>query len=98
MKQESYAYKNPVLSKVFFGLSIVVFAYWLTAQLIDVYRSDVTGAAFEILWIFMLLGLFVLPITSFILMMQDKFNFRSLYFYTIIIAVVNILVMMIFFS
>jgi hypothetical protein len=93
MAYDSSTYKNSLLSKILFILSIIIFVFWLVAQLIDVYRFAVVGAIFESLWLFMLSGLFVLPILSIIFLIKDKFSFRSLYLYTIIISVICILIM-----
>jgi len=93
MTQEIITFKNSTLSKIFFILSIVVLAFWSTGQIIDVYRYAAIGAIFEILWLFMLLMLFILPIIALIFLIREKFSFRSLYLYTIIVAVTNILLM-----
>jgi hypothetical protein len=93
MAHEVTTFKNSSLSKIFFVLSIIVFAYWSVGQIINVYRFAVVGAIYEILWLFMLLMLFVLPIMALIFLIKEKFSFRSLYLYTIIIAVINILLM-----
>jgi hypothetical protein len=93
MLHETTIFKNSSLSKIFFVLSIIVFAFWIVGQIIDVYRFTAIGAIYEVLWLFMLLMLFVLPIISLILLIIEKFNPRSLYLYTIIIAVTNILLM-----
>jgi len=85
--------KNSTLSKVVFLLSIIIFVFWTLGQIIDVYRYDVVGAIFEFLWLFMLLGLFGLPILAIVFLIKEKFSFRSLYLYTLIISVINILLM-----
>jgi hypothetical protein len=93
MAYETTTSKNSSLSKIFFVLSIIVFIFWSIGQIIDVYRFAVVGAIYEILWLLMLLMLFVLPIISLIFLIKEEFTFRSLYLYTIIIAVTNILLM-----
>jgi hypothetical protein len=93
MTQETNTFKNTGLSKIFFVLSIVIFGYWSLAQIIDLYRYEAVGAIFEIMWLFMLLGLFILPIIALILLIKEKFSFKSLYLYTIIVTVINILLM-----
>jgi len=93
MASDSGTYKNSTLSKTFFILSIVVFIFWISGQAIDVYRFAIVGTIYEFLWLLMLFILFVLPIISLILLIKGGFNLRSLYLYTIIIAVTNILLM-----
>jgi len=93
MSHDSNTFKNSTLSKILFILSIIVFMFWLLGQVIDVYRFALVGAIFELLWLLMLLMLFVLPIISLIFLIKGKFSFRSLFLYTIIIAISNILLM-----
>jgi hypothetical protein len=78
-------------SAIVFALTIIVTLYWYLPLLISVYRFPVIGAIYEILWIFMVLGLFALPVVSFIFWAKNKFNLRSLYFYSLIISLVSIL-------
>ena len=93
MEQETTIFKNSRLSKILFVLSIFVFAYWSIGQIINVYHFAVVGAIYEILWLFMLIVLFGLPIVALIFLIKEKFSFRSLYLYTIIIGGFNILLM-----
>jgi hypothetical protein len=93
MARQTTSFNNSTLSKVCFVLSIVVFGFWGTGQIIDVYQHAFVGAIFEMLWLFMLLMLFTMPIIALIFLIKEKFNFRSLYLYTFIIAVTNILLM-----
>lgn len=93
MEKETPIFKNSRLSKILFVLSIFVFAYWNIVQIINVYHFAIVGAIYEILWLFMLLGLFGLPIVALVFLIKEKFSFRSLYLYTIIISVFNIILM-----
>jgi len=49
------------------------------------------GTLFEILWLPMLAALFILPVLSFILLVKNKFNPRSLYLYSFIVSLVGML-------
>jgi len=93
LPQDLATFENSKMSKIVFFLSIVIFIFWMLGQVIDVYRSDIVGAIFEFLWLFMLLGLFGIPILAIVFLIKEKFSFRSLYLYTIIISVTNILLM-----
>jgi hypothetical protein len=93
MEQEITIFKNSRLSKILFVASIFVFAYWSIGRAINVYHLAVVGAIYEILWFFMLIGLFGLPIVALIFLVKEKFSFRSLYLYTIIIGGFDILLM-----
>jgi hypothetical protein len=93
MPEEIIVFKNSRISKIFFLLSVLVFAFWCLGQIINVYRFAVVGAIFEILWLPMLAMLLVLPIMSFIFWVNEKFNLRSFYLFTILIVVMTVLLM-----
>jgi hypothetical protein len=93
MANGTTTFKNSRLSKLLFLSSIIVFVYWSLSRIINVYRFAVVGAIYEILWLFMILLLFGLPVMALIFLIKEKFNFRSLYLYTIIIVAINILLM-----
>ena len=93
MAHDSDTFKNSSLSKICFISSIIVFLFWFIGQVTDVYHFALVGEIFELLWLIIILMLFVLPIILLVFLIKDKFNFRSLYLYTIIIAISNILLM-----
>jgi len=76
---------------VILGLTIIVSLYWLLSQLINVYQVGWLGAVYELLWVFMLIGLVALPVLSFIYWIKTIFSFRSLYFYSFILSVGTVL-------
>ena len=78
-------------SLLVFIVSMIVALYWLLGQVINVYYYPWLGALFEILSLPMLAGLFILPVFSFVLLMKNKFNPRSLYLYSFIISLVSML-------
>lgn len=79
--------------RVVFALTIIITLYWYLPLLIKVYRFPIIGAIYEILWIFMIIALFALPVFSFISWTKIEFNLRSLYFYSLIISVISILLL-----
>ena len=93
MTDETTTFQNSSLSRIFFILSLIVLVFWSVGQIIDVYRYPAVGAIFEILWLFMLLMLFILPIIALVLLIKEKFSFKSLYLYTLIVTIINILLM-----
>jgi hypothetical protein len=93
MEQETTDFKNSRLSKILFVLSIFILAYWSIGRSINVYQYAIVGAIYEIMWLFMLLALFGLPIIALIFLIKEKFSFRSFYLYTIIIDGFTILLM-----
>jgi len=78
-------------SAIVFAVTMIVTLYWYLPLLINVYRFRIIGAIYEILWIFMIVGLFALPVISFIFWVKNKFDTRSLYFYSLIISLACIL-------
>ena len=60
--QASRLFKRSI---IVFALTIIVALYWYLPLLISVYRFPIIGAIYEILWIFMILGVFALPVVSF---------------------------------
>ena len=91
MEEGKTIFKNSGLSKILFVASIIVLAYWSIGQVIDVYHPAVVGAIYEILWLFMILGLFGLPVVALVFLIKEKFSFKSLNLYTIIISGFSIL-------
>ena len=79
--------------RVTLALTITVSLYWFLSLLINVYRFPFIGAIYEILWIFMIVALFALPVFSFISWAKIKFGLRSLYFYSLIISAISILLL-----
>ena len=73
------------------AITIVVSLYWFLSLLINVYSYRVVGAVYELLWIGMVIGVFGMPVFSFIYWAKTKFDLRSLYFYSFIISTVSVL-------
>ncbi len=76
---------------IVFALTIIVTLYWYLPLYISVYHFPIIGAIYEILWIFMIVGLFALPVVSIIFWAKNKFNLRSVYFYSLIISLASML-------
>lgn len=72
--------------KTIFLLSLLVTIFWNSSQLFNVYKIAAIGALFEFLWLPMLMLLFSVPIISFVFWVKDKFNLRSLYFYSFLLS------------
>jgi len=71
----------------------MVSGYWMLGKVVHVNRFALLGAIFEILWLPALAMLFVIPIISIVLLLKEKTNISSLYFYSFIIVVTTLLVM-----
>jgi len=81
------------IPEIIFILSILTAVFWCLAQFVNVYYFAVVGVIFEIAWLPMIALLFCLPIVSFIFLVKEKFNLKSLYLYSFIIALVTVLFM-----
>lgn len=79
--------------KIVFVLSILTSVFWCLGQFVNVYYFAVVGAIFEIVWLPMIALLIVLPILSFIYLVKEKFNLRSLYLYSFLIVLATVLFM-----
>jgi hypothetical protein len=77
--------------KAVFILSILASVFWYIGQTVNVYYFAVVGAIFEILWLPMIALLIVLPIFSFIYLVKEKFNLKSLYLYSFLILMFTFL-------
>jgi hypothetical protein len=93
MAGNSSPFQNSRLSYISFSLSIVIFLFWALGQMTNVYRFALIGAIYELLWLPMLMMIFILPVFSFVFLVREKFNIKSLYLYTIIVTVTNILLL-----
>lgn len=81
--------KSLKTSKLLFGLSIVVLAFYLIGSIVgDIYRHAVVGVIYELLWLPMLGSLLVIPILSFVIII--KCNGKSKIY--ALLAIIQILV------
>ena len=81
-KEMNISSKKP---KVVFILSILASVFWYIGQTVNVYYFAVVGAIFELLWLPIIALLIILPIFSFIYLVKEKFNLKSLYLYSFLI-------------
>lgn len=93
MPQTIHSLSNKKASVVVFILSLLVTFFWLLGNLFDVYQFAVTGALFEILWLPVLALTFILPLVALVLFIRDKFSFKSLNLYSLVLVVGTALVM-----
>jgi len=97
MIESSIVLQNSRTAKIILIFTIANALFWGLGKSINVYSLPVVGAIFEILWLPALIGLFILPILAIIFWFKDKFIFKSLNIYSIVIAVITVIVT-IFFS
>lgn len=82
--------------KIFLLLSILVLLFWLLSKIINVYHFAFVGAIFEILWFPVIILTFAIPVVALVFWNKEKFSFRSANLYSLLIAIVAILVMLFF--
>ncbi|MBL0183819.1 MAG: hypothetical protein IPP96_16650 [Chitinophagaceae bacterium] len=85
--------KSSNYGRIFLVLSLAVLLFWVLSQVVDVYHFAFVGAVFEILWLPMLAALVILPVLSFIFWRNEKYNTRSLYFFSMLIVIATVLLM-----
>lgn len=96
MEEDIHPFINTKSSKVIFILSIITSIYLFIGWTTNVYSNAFVGAVFEIFWLPAILATVVLPIISLIFLIKEKFNFKSLYLYSIIIIIVAVLTIIMF--
>lgn len=90
---EQFAYFiKSTTSKIIFLISIIECLIWILSKSITVYHFSLVGAIFEILWLPVIAMLFILPVMALLYWIKDKFNFRSLNLYSLLILIMTILV------
>jgi hypothetical protein len=83
--------KNTLTSKIVFSLSLIVFLFWLQGWVINVYKVAIAGAFYEIIWLPVIALTFILPVLILVLWFKEKFDFRSLYFYSLLLLTATVL-------
>lgn len=84
---------SQAIGKVVLALSVFVLLFVGLSRLINVYQISFVGAIFEILWLPVILLLFILPVLSIIYWIQEKFNPKSIYPYSIVLGIAAIVLM-----
>lgn len=93
MIKRNSAFKNSAVSKIVFISSLITLGFWILGKTIDVYQIAWLGAIFELFWLLILLILFSLPVISFIFLIKEEFNLRSLFLYSLLISVLTIILL-----
>ena len=84
---------NQAIGKVVLALSVFVLLFVGLSRLLNVYQISYVGAIFEILWLPVILLLFILPLLSLIYWIQEKFNPKSIYLYSIVLGIAAVVLM-----
>ena len=65
--------------------SVIVSGYWILGYTIDVYKYAFVGAIYEILWLFMVLFLFAIPLLSLTALIINRFTKYIFYVLSILL-------------
>ena len=79
MKSEVKAFNKFYTGIVSILSSLIVSGFWILGNTINVYEYAIVGAIFEMLWIFMILLLFAIPVLALIAAINNKFRNSFLY-------------------
>lgn len=93
MKTNKKKKTSEAIGKVLLALSVFVLFFVGLSRLLNVYQISFVGAIFEILWLPVILLLFILPVLSIIYWIQEKFNPKSIYLYSIVLGIAAIVLM-----
>ena len=70
---------------------MVMAVIWVLGRTIDMYHFAVVGAIFEMLWLPIIVSIPVLTILATMYWIKDRFNFRSLNLYSLLLMIITIL-------
>lgn len=91
MSTDPNVFQKTNAGRIVLHLSVVVSVFWYIGRITDIYRSAIVGAVFEILWLPMIGMLFLLPVIAVFSLIKEKFSFRSLHLYSILILALTLL-------
>ena len=89
---QSMNIQNTKQSKMVFGVSAFVLILIIVFRSIDIYKYAVVGAIFELLWLFIVATIFILPIVAIWGLFKKGFSFKSFNLFTILISVVSLVI------
>lgn len=85
MKGELKRFTNFYTGQVAILFSIITSGYWIFGNSFDVYTYIFVGAIYELLWVFMIPLLFLVPIASLIGIIVNRFKESYLYVISILL-------------
>jgi hypothetical protein len=96
MSTDSPVFQETSTDRIILLLSVFVAVFWNIGRITDVYRLAVVGALFEIFWLPLIAMLFLLPAIALFFLIKEKFSFRSLHLYSILIQALTLLSVFVF--
>jgi hypothetical protein len=92
MTTKNIVFKNSDINRLLFVFSLIV-AFECILGMINFYRFIVTGIIFEVLWLPAIAFAIGVPLAALFYLFRDKFNTRSLNYYSILIIGIAVVVM-----
>ena len=87
--------KNNKQSKILFGLSVFTLSFVLLFKSTDIYKYAFVGAIFEAVWLIIIAAVFIIPVIALWILYKNKFSYKSLCVYALLISVGSILLLFI---
>ena len=84
---------NTKQSKLIFGFSLLTLMLVIIFQSIDIYKYAIVGALFEMLWLFIIAAVFILPLIAIWGLFKNGFSLKSYYFLCIFISAVSLVIL-----
>ena len=84
---------NTKQSKLIFGLSLLTLLLVIIFWSIDIYKYAIVGAVFEMLWLFIIAAVFILPLIAIWGLFKNGFSLKSYYFLSILISAVSLIIL-----
>lgn len=87
MKGESKHFTNFYTGHVAILFSLITSGYWIFVYSFNVYKYMLVGAIYELLWVFMVPLLFLVPIVSVLAVIVNKFKEINYYIISILLNI-----------
>ena len=84
---------NNKQSKIVLGGSIFVLLYVAIFKSGNPYKYAVVAAVYEILWLFIVAAIFIIPIIALWILFKKNFSIKSLYLYALLISAATIVLL-----
>ena len=71
-------------------MSVFVLFYVVIFKAVNPYKYAVVGAVYEILWLFIVAAIFIIPVIALWVLFKNKFSIKSFYLYSLLISAATI--------
>lgn len=85
MKSQTKSFSDFYPPKAAITASLITSGYWIVAGATDVYAYALVGAIYELLWIFMIPALFLVPAASLTAAIVKRFKISLLYVVSVLL-------------